>query len=149
MKYTYERINKEHLNEIESWKYPGGFMETIYMAPYHTNFKEKGVYLGPLDCDGYMVLDNGKPFGFFEYYHKENGLIEIGLALHPDNVGKGLSKEFILDGIQFGIKEFNYEKDLILITVEMGNDAAFYSYLKTGFVETKRTDEEIFMEYKL
>ena len=146
MKYSYVPMNLEDATKIASWRYQG-FMKEIFMDPYFTQYNEITKEMkGPGNCDGYVVYDQDDVIGLFEFYHTDE-IIEIGLALHPKYVGKGLSKEFILDGIEFGIKQYQYTKEYIKITVELGNDAAYNAYVKVGFEEIDRSEDEILMRY--
>lgn len=132
--------------EIASWRY-SGFMKEIYMKPYFDHYNDlTGEMKGPLQCDGFAVFNGNELCGLFEYYIKD-GAIEIGLALAPSYIGKGFSKDFILSGIEFGVNLYDYHKDYILLSVDHRNIAAYKSYLKAGFVEYDRNDEEIFMKY--
>ncbi len=146
MKYTYKKMNMEDAKEIASWRYDG-FMKKIFMDPYFAQYNPNSKEMkGPGNCDGFVVYHNDQILGLFEYYNVED-VIEIGLALNSRFIGKGLSKEFILDGIEFGLKKYQYEKAYIKITVEMGNDVAYKAYLSAGFIEVNRNKEEILMRY--
>ena len=132
---------------IAKWKYDG-YMKDIYMKPYFDHYNElTGEMKGPLSCDGFAVFQEDDLFGLFEYYLKEDG-IEIGLAINPLFIGKGLSKDYILEGIKFAIKKYKYTNEYIYLAVEKENIPAYKSYLKSGFIEYDRDDEEILMRYK-
>jgi len=148
MNYKFVPMNTDYANIIYNWVY-SGYMEKIFMQPYFDNFNElTGEMEGPGGCDGYAVLNKDELVGLFEYYFKGE-IMEIGLALSPDYVGKGLSKKFIMQGVNFGITNFNYKKDYIKLSVEEDNHAAFKAYLKVGFKENNRSDNEIEMRLYL
>ena len=148
MEYLFVKMNMEYAKTIANWRYKG-FMETIYMKPYFDNFNiEAGEMKGPGNCDGYVVLNQNEIIGLYEYYLKGD-FIEVGLALNPKFVSRGLSKEFILKGIEFCIKEYNYTNYYIQLLVEIENKSAFYAYLKAGFKEIRREEDEIVMHYLL
>ena len=148
MKYNFKKMNMEYANEIASWKYRG-FMKSIYMDPYFDNYNpETKEMKGPGDCDGFAALVDNEVIGLYEYYIKGD-IIEIGLALNPKYVGKGLSKDYILQGIAFMVKEYNYKNSFVQLAVEEDNKEAYHAYLKVGFKEIKKEDEEIIMYYYL
>ena len=119
------------------------------MKPYFDNYNDlTGDMKGPLKCDGYAVFKDEQLFGLFEYYNKEEGM-EIGLAIHPLYVGKGYSKEFIKEGIQFLMKEYKYNHEYVYLAVENENTNAYKAYLKFGFVEYDKDEDEIKMRFHI
>jgi len=82
--------------------------------------------------------------GLFEYYPKGD-IIEIGLALSPELVGKGYGKDFVKQGIDFGIEHFNYQGEYIVLNVNLKNKAAVKVYKKAGFKEFKKEKDSIEM----
>ena len=146
--YTFKDMRLHYASEIADWKYTG-YMKDIYMKPYFDNYNDlTGEMKGPLNCEGYAVFKENQLFGLFEYYLKEEG-IEIGLAINPLFTGKGLSKQFIKEGIEFAIKTFKYSKEYIFLAVEKGNIAAHKAYLKYGFEMYDQDEEEIKMRIKI
>ncbi len=146
MKYQFKKMTFSDAKEIASWKYKG-YLKDIYMEPYFKNYNKNSKELkGPGNCDGYAVYSGYDLVGLFEYYHKDN-IIEIGLALKPELAGKGLSKEFILEGIKFGIETFDYQGEFIQLSVDIRNEEAYYAYMKVGFKEVAKDGEEIIMHY--
>ncbi|AUD62709.1 hypothetical protein BK010_03575 [Tenericutes bacterium MO-XQ] len=141
--YILKPITIDDVYAIQAWRYTG-FMKEIYVEPYITSYNEFGVLRGPENCDGFGVFVNDSLFGIFEYYWKDSTM-EIGLAIHPDFVGKGLSDAFINAGIAFGISHYGYEKGFVQLSVEIDNIAAYKAYLKNGFVEVSRDLKEILM----
>ncbi len=145
MDYTFNRMTIEDVKEITTWRY-NGHMKDIYMTPYFENYEKTGEVIGPLGCHGYVVYKDNQLIGLYEYYFKDD-YIEIGLALKPEFTGKGLSKDFILEGINFAYNKYNYQKDFILLSVEKENIASYKAYLKVGFVVTDQNEEEYIMKY--
>lgn len=145
--YKFKNMRLHYASEISNWRYDG-YMKTIYMKPYFDNYNDlTGEMKGPLSCDGYAVFKDDDLFGLFEYYLKEEG-IEVGLAINPLFVGKGLSTSFIKAGIDFALDTYKYNKKYIYLAVEKQNIAAYKAYLKYGFVEYDRDEDEIKMRYK-
>ncbi len=147
--YQYKKMRKAYADKIKSWRYEG-YMKEIYMDPYYENIDSKTrIMKGPANCDGYAVLLNKEIFGLVECYLQDDGIIELGLALNPKFVGKGLSTNFILRSIDFISREYQYKKTYVQLTVEVENKSAYYAYVKAGFVEETRRDKEILMKYYL
>ncbi len=148
MKYSFLPINLEMLDVISLWRYKGK-MKRIYLQPYYDNYnpltKET---LGPADCFGFGVYDGERLIGLFEYYFFDE-VMEIGLAIAPELIGKGKSKTFILEGIAFGIKTYEYQLPFVQLHVDIDNESARIAYQKAGFKEVSKENNEILMKYYL
>lgn len=144
MVFKFVPINLEYLKEIKNWKYDG-FIKNIYLEPYFENIDRKNAELrGPDGCKGFAALYQNRLAGLFEYYFRGE-IIEIGLALNPDLVGKGYGKVFVEQGVDFGIKNFDYQEEYIKLNVNINNKAAVKVYKKAGFKEYNRKDDSIEM----
>ncbi len=144
MKFEFVPMTLNYINKIKNWQYDG-FVKNIYVKPYFNNFdKETGKMKGPEGCEGFAVLNQNRLMGLFEYYFK-NEIMEIGLALKPELVGKGLGKEFVNQGIEYGLNKFKYKKEYIKLNVNIKNKSAIRVYEKTGFKEYTRKADEIEM----
>lgn len=147
MKYTFKQITIGDILKIKEWKYKEGYMKDIFIKPYLDNYMRNKPLKGPGNCDGFAVYEGNILLGLFEFYVNDD--IEIGLAINPEFVGKGLAKTFIKQGIDFGVINYNYKMDYVKLSVGIENLPAYKAYLKTGFVEIDRNKEEIMMQYKL
>lgn len=136
-------VTIEAIKEIGNWRYEG-FVKSVYIKPYLESIKENKRLKGPDGCEGYVALKNNMIAGLFEFYF-ENDIMEIGLALNPDLVGKGFGSEFIREGIFFGLKAYNYKRDYIRLTVNEKNKPAIKVYKKVGFDYYKKNDDLIEM----
>ncbi len=144
MKFDFVHMDMNYLNQIKNWKY-SGFVKNIYVEPYFNSHDPKtGMMKGPGGCEGFAVLNQNKLVGMFEYYFYHN-IMEIGLALSPELVGKGLGKDFVEQGINFGKNKFNYNQSYIRLTVNKHNKPAKIVYKKAGFVEYNREKNDIEM----
>ena len=144
MEFKFVPINLEYLKEIKNWKYDG-FVKEIYLEPYFENIDKKTAELrGPDGCLAFAALNQNILLGLFEYYFRGE-IIEIGLALNPDFVGKGYGKDFVEQGITFGLKHFDYQKEYIKLNVNLENKAAVKVYKKAGFKEYKKEKDSIEM----
>lgn len=148
MDFKFIPMTLDYANIIKTWEYDG-YLKNIYMEPYFKNYdKTTGRMKGPGGCEGFAVLNIDKLIGLFEYYFTD-GIMEIGLALNPETVGKGLGKKFIEEGIKFGIERFNYNKDFIKISVNSENKPAIKVYEKVGFKEYMKNEDEIEMRFDI
>ncbi|MTI65635.1 MAG: GNAT family N-acetyltransferase [Firmicutes bacterium] len=143
MNYNFVSMNIEYAKKIKKWRY-NGFVKSIYIKPYFENYKENKKLKGPSNCEGYVVLSDDEIIGLFEYYFTDD-ILEIGLALNPKLVGKGLGKEFVDEGIKFGIKEFSYKGEYIKLTVNSKNKPAIRVYKNIGFIKYSKNEDEIEM----
>lgn len=77
-----------------------------------------------------MALDHkDRLAGLLEVSIADQGM-EIGLALHPEEVGKGPGKSFVDQGIRFAVRHFGYTGDEFGLT---GN--IFATSLQCGFMK--------------
>lgn len=148
MNYEFHPLNLNMLDIISTWRYVGT-MEEIYIKPYYDNYNSlTKKTTGPGGCIGYGVYDKETLVGLFEYYFYD-GIMEIGLAIAPNFIGKGLSKIFILAGIAFGKSTYSYDKSYVQLHVDINNIPAKKAYLNAGFVEVSCDNDEILMYYYL
>lgn len=144
MKFEFVPMTLDYAEQIKTWKY-NGYVKSIYVEPYFNSFDAAtGRMKGPGGCEGFAVLNQGRLVGLYEYYFKDE-VIEIGLALSPESVGKGLGEDFVLQGLDFGISKFNYKGEYIKLTVNIQNKPAIRVYEKAGFIEYIRKSDEIEM----
>lgn len=144
MKFEFVPMTLDYANQIKHWKY-SGHIKSIYVEPYFSSYDEAtGKMKGPGGCDGLAVLNENELAGLFEYYFRD-GDMEIGLALSPDLVGKGYGKEFVLQGIDFGIKKFEYKREYIKLTVNIENKPAVRVYEKAGFIVNEHKSGDLEM----
>ena len=144
MIYTFVPMTLQYAMEMKEWKY-NGYVKNIYMKPYFESYDEKTSKMkGPGGCEGYAVVSEDKLVGLFEYYSIDD-VMEIGLALSPEMVGKGHAKDFVRAGVDFGVKEFSYDKEYVKLSVNKNNFPAVKAYLNCDFIEHERSNEEIMM----
>lgn len=125
---------------MEEWRY-SGFENVIYMDRYHES-RERGEspLKGPRGCFGFSVYNEEHDlFGLMEYYFEKDG-VYLGLAINPIYTGRGLSTQFIKDGLTFFKKHFK-SNEKVKIEVHRKNIAAIKSYEKCGFNFSKRNGD--------
>ncbi|MCA1055820.1 GNAT family N-acetyltransferase [Rossellomorea aquimaris] len=144
MKFTFRPLNQETLKEIDSWNY-GGFVEEVLMNPYFDSFSKTGKFIGPGGCDGFAAAVDHETVGLFEF-NQHGSTLEIGLALRPDLIGKGLGVEYVQQGIAFGVQHYHEKISKITLSVDAHNKAALRVYEKTGFRKVDEQENDIDME---
>lgn len=83
----------------------------------------------------FVVLSNREVIGFFNFFCSCAGTIDIGLAMKPNLVGKGVGLEFLKEGIEFARNEF--EANTITLSVAKFNQRAITVYKRVGFKEVE------------
>jgi RimJ/RimL family protein N-acetyltransferase len=83
----------------------------------------------------FSVRDDDELIGF--YYFEPNGdVLDYGLGLRPDLVGRGLGLDFFRTGLEFGRER--YRPRLVQLHVAAFNERAVKVYARAGFRETSR-----------
>ena len=132
MEYNFVSMNKEYAHDIAyNWKY-----NDIYSF-YDITADEDDLeeFLNEESWkDHYFVALNEKSelVGFYSFSF-ENEIMWIGFGLKPEPTGRKLGADFVIAGINFGVKKFNYEKDYIMLAVASFNKRAIRMYENIGF----------------
>ncbi|MBN9654130.1 GNAT family N-acetyltransferase [Halobacillus sp. GSS1] len=147
MEFKFRSIKMEDVKQIDSWNYEG-FVEKVEMKPYFESFLQTGQLRGPGGCEGYAAFVDEEVVGLFEF--KVNGsIMEIGLALRPDWIGKGLGATYVKQGIAFGIHHCDQDMNEVRLEVDEQNKAAIRVYEKIGFKKVEQKDRDIEMQMVL
>ncbi|WP_198162690.1 GNAT family N-acetyltransferase [Halobacillus mangrovi] len=147
MHFKFKPITIEYVKEIDSWNYKG-FIEEVLMTPYFESSKKNETLVGPGGCEGFVALLDNQPAGLFEF-NIMGSTMEIGLALRPDLVGKGLGVKYVNQGIKFGLQYYDSHLNYIRLVVDSRNKAAIRVYEKAGFKKYEQKDNEIEMRMDL
>jgi ribosomal-protein-alanine N-acetyltransferase len=124
-------MDEKYANEIAyNWKYDGSYSFYDITADKE-DLKE---FLNPEKWEyTFAVLNELEELiGFYSFYFK-SGIMWIGFGLKPDFTGKGHGFDFVLSGIKYGIKKYNYDKDYLMLGVAKFNKRAIKVYKKIGF----------------
>ena len=84
--------------------------------------------------------DQGEVVGFFEFFHHD-GVLQIGLGLHPDLTRRGDGLSFVMAGLSFATNKFALK--LFKLSVATFNVRAIKVYERAGFRETRTFWNEI------
>jgi RimJ/RimL family protein N-acetyltransferase len=84
----------------------------------------------------FSVRDDGGAIIGFYYFEPNDDILDYGLGLRPDLVGRGLGVGFFRAGLEFGRKR--YRPSLIRLHVAAFNERAIRVYERAGFREVSR-----------
>jgi ribosomal-protein-alanine N-acetyltransferase len=132
MHYVFVPMNKEYAYEIAyNWKYDG--LYSFYdMTADEDDLKE---FLNENSWQGqyFAVLnDISELIGYYSFIF-EGGIMWIGLGLKPQLTGIKIGTDFVISGINFGVKKFDYNQSCIMLAVAEFNKRAIKVYEKIGF----------------
>ena len=131
MEYNYKKMNKKYAEEIAyKWKYKGVY--SFYdITSDEDDLKE---FLDPNEWENsFVVLNQSEQLiGFYSYYFKKD-IMWIGFGLKPELTGKGYGADFVKSGIDFGLKNYDYDQDYLMLAVAKFNQRAVKVYQKLGF----------------
>jgi ribosomal-protein-alanine N-acetyltransferase len=80
-----------------------------------------------------VVNEENQLVGFYSFSF-DDGIMWIGFGLKPELTGMGIGKEFVIAGINFGVENFNYRDNYIMLGVALFNKRAIKLYENIGFV---------------
>lgn len=140
MDFHFAKMNKGYAEEIAKWRYDG-----IYaFYDMDQDREDLGELLDPANWENryFAALNENRELAGYFIYEFPDGIMRIGLGLKPQLTGKGLGKEFVLQGIGFGVKHFSYKNDSIDLLVAAFNKRAIKVYEKIGFTRIKNFIQE-------
>ena len=109
----------------------GELMTWHYQPPY--DFYDLAA--DPLDeATTHLVLgDDGRVEAFWSFEQPEDGVVEIGIGLRPDLVGRGLGERFLRDELDYARERFAPHTFRLYVTE--WNARAIALYERLGFRE--------------
>lgn len=138
MKYNIGQMTYNQVIEILTWKYEGDY--SIYnMDNSEEEIKEllNGTYYSAID-------EQNNLFGFYCYgssaqvpigwelgAYDASDVLDIGLGMRPDLCGRGLGYEFMQQGMDFAVKQFDIKS--LRLTVAAFNKRGIKVYERAGF----------------
>lgn len=132
MYYVFAPMSKDYAFEIAyTWKYDG--LYSFYdMTADEDDLKEF------LNEDNWqeqyfaVLNDKNELVGYYSFTF-ERGIMWIGFGLKPELTGRKIGTEFVIAGIDFGVKKFDYRQDCVMLAVASFNKRAINVYEKIGF----------------
>ena len=137
MEYHFAPITEAEARAVLSWSYPG--IDTLYspdpahlaenlaalLLPdyhYHAARNDAGDLVG-FCCFGEDAQVPGGDYGL--------PALDVGLGLHPDRIGAGLSHSFLAAILAFGAEKF--EPEFFRATVAVINRRSLHLFERAGF----------------
>lgn len=122
-------MSEREAEEIISWRYPGEYSfydierDVEDMAELRASEVREKRY--------FSALSNGELVGFFDF-DLQGDVVEFGLGLRPDLVGRGRGARFLEAGLAFARERFAPKR--FRLRVAAFNHRAIEVYKRTGFV---------------
>ena len=140
MKYNFRKMNESYADEIAyKWKYKGKY--SFYNMTDDPEDLEEFINPNNWENKFTVINEHDELIGFYSYYFQDE-VMWVGFGLRPDLTGKGLGASFVKAGIEYGLYNFSYSKDHIMLAVAKFNKRAIKLYKKIGFETTKEYDQK-------
>jgi [ribosomal protein S18]-alanine N-acetyltransferase len=130
-RFGFRDFTQADAEAVAGWRYPGEYSFYDWTA----DPDDLAELLDPgARGDAYVAVEDpeGELVGYFSYKPGEPGTIVIGLGLRPDHTGRGLGREFIEAGLEYG--RTHYAPEEFSLAVATFNRRAITVYERAGFV---------------
>jgi ribosomal-protein-alanine N-acetyltransferase len=128
-KLTIIPMRSEHASDIADWHYPGFY--SFYDLRHYPEDIEEIFDESKWGTNLFSVLDGkGELLGELSFQEEGNEL-EIGIAMRPDMVGRGMGQTLLQAGMAFARHRFEF--DIFRIGVWKLNGRAIRVYERAGF----------------
>ena len=94
-----------------------------------------------------LEQSTGRFIGNIEFMSIQDGKAELGIAITAEMQNKGFGTEAIKALLSYGVKRYALNK--VVLRARPWNPRALRVYLKCGFTEYDRTENDVFMEINL
>lgn len=132
MKMFVDELTEERAKQLCTWKYEGEY--SVYNFSWETAVEQNWSLAIPelRASDFRAVLSEQREFiGFFRMTKHEQGKIEIGLGLRPENCGHGIGKDFVRLITQHTLQQ--YPDHQVYMEVRTFNVRAVKCYEACGY----------------
>ncbi|TLS37225.1 GNAT family N-acetyltransferase [Pseudalkalibacillus caeni] len=130
MDYTFKHMTQKQAEDIAyNWHYDGEY--SFYDITADEEDLEEFLDPDQRGDSTFAVFKNNELEGFFSFKETEQGVVDIGLGMHPDLTGKGNGLSFLKAGIDFAKKK--YAPHTFTLAVATFNQRAIKVYEKAGF----------------
>jgi [ribosomal protein S18]-alanine N-acetyltransferase len=130
VKFEFRKMSSGEARQIAGWRYdpPYDFYDAVSdpddLAELLDARRRGEDYFSAFDEKGALV-------GFFQF-ERAGKVVEVGLGLRPDLIGKGLGRAFLLAGLDFARRSFSPEA--FRLSVATFNERAIKVYEGVDFV---------------
>lgn len=119
-------MQRHDFDELAAWRYE---------PPY--DFYDRDVDVDEvLNPERFFSVRDGDELIGFYYFEPNGDVLDYGLGLRPDLVGRALGLDFFHAGLEFGRER--YRPRLVQLHVAAFNERAVKVYERAGFHETSR-----------
>ena len=132
--FRFREFSQADAEAVAAWRYPGEY--SFYDSTADAN--DLAELLDPVTRgDAHVAVDDpeGELVGFFSYKPGDPRTIVIGLGLRPDHTGRGLGREFVEAGLEYG--RARYAPEEFSLAVATFNRRAITVYERAGFVPVR------------
>lgn len=132
--YRVKKMNRQEAQTYLHWRYPAPYEFYNTPVPYYEESLAEIMdnQVGELFFAVYVAEEL---YGIFSYQLLEDGRMEIGLGIRPEDCGKGQGLEMTEKAIAFARKHLDFQGTLCLRVADF-NLRAMKVYERAGFVKT-------------
>ena len=139
MELTIRQVSIEQAREIAAWRYEPPFSFYDFSEEDCSLLWEPtNRYYSVLDHDqallGYCCFGKEARVADGNYSEQEPMVLDVGVGMHPDKVGRGLGNKFVDAVLKFGKARFSPAK--FRVTVAAFNLRSLKTFYKLGFERT-------------
>jgi ribosomal-protein-alanine N-acetyltransferase len=130
MRFVFQPMQPSDVLAVAAWHYdePYTFYDMQADPDDLREFQDFAHWQDPY----YSVFDDaGALIGYFVFKRRGDGIIELGLGLHPKSTGQGMGLSFVQEGIAFAKETFRPLR--IVLAVATFNERAIKVYERAGF----------------
>lgn len=133
MQYKFVSMNEKYAHEIAfEWKYSDIY--SFYDMTADEEDLQEFLNKDNWNDEYFVVLNEENQLVGFYSFSFEDGIMWIGFGLKPELTGMGIGKEFVTAGINFGVENFDYRYNYIMLGVALFNKRAIKLYENIGFI---------------
>lgn len=137
MQFTVRAMTEADAAAVAGWHYEGEYA----FYDFEADPDDLAELLDPARRgDNYFAVDEdggGALAGFFQFV-RTGTVVDLGLGLRPDLVGRGLGAGLLATGLAFAVERFAAEQ--FTLDVAAFNRRAIAVYERSGFREVERFD---------
>ncbi|MDF2672305.1 MAG: family N-acetyltransferase, partial [Clostridiales bacterium] len=133
MQYRFVTMNEKYAHEIAfDWKYSDIY--SFYDMTADEEDLQEFLHQDNWNDEYFAVVNEENQLVGFYSFSFDDGIMWIGFGLKPELTGMGIGKEFVIAGINFGVENFNYRDNYIMLGVALFNKRAIKLYENIGFI---------------
>lgn len=132
--YRVKKMNRQEAQTYLRWHYPAPY-EFYNTPPFYYEASLAEILANQAGEQFFAVYVAEEFYGIFSYQLLEDGRMEIGLGIRPEDCGKGQGLEMTQKAIAFARQHLDFQGTLCLRVADF-NERAIKVYERAGFVKT-------------